>query len=70
LVIRQKLVDDNPAHSASRTLLALSHIELVTILLQTGKPGEAEAELRSALAISQGLADKNPADTMSRRDVA
>ncbi len=44
--------------------LAFVHSNLGLLLLQTGKPAEAEAECRKALAILQKLADDNPAVTL------
>ena len=38
--------------------------------MKTGKPAEAEAEYRKALAIRQKLADDNPADTYFRSRLA
>ncbi len=50
-----------------RSLLALSHNNLGLVLSGTGKPAEAEAEYRAALAIFQKLADDNPAVPDFRR---
>ena len=63
----QKLVDENPVVTEFRIGLANSHMYLGNVLSLTGKPAEAEAELRTALAIYQKLADENPAFTVFRR---
>jgi serine/threonine-protein kinase len=44
-----------------RASLALSHVDLGTLLSDMGKSSEAEAEYRKALPIRQKLADENPA---------
>ena len=59
----RKLADDNPAVTDFRSDLAHSHTNLGVLLQNTGKPAEAEAEYRKALAIEQKLADDNPAVT-------
>ena len=50
--------------------LADSHLNLGILLSKTGKPAEAEAEYRKALAIRQKLVDDNPADTGFRSSLA
>ena len=52
--------------SAWRTATVTS----ATCCRDTGKPAEAEAELRTALAIYQELVDENPAVTVFRRNLA
>ncbi len=59
----QKLADDNPAVTDFRDCLAKSKGMLGILLWQMGKPTEAEAECRTALAICQKLADDSPAVT-------
>ena len=66
----EKLADDNPAVTEFRSSLATSHNNLGSLLAQTGKPAEAEAEYRTALAIQQKLADDNPAVTEFRSRLA
>ena len=68
--ICQKLADDNPAVTEFRSDLAASHVNLGILLSDTGKPAEAEAEFRKALAIRQKLADDNPAVTEFRSGLA
>jgi serine/threonine protein kinase/tetratricopeptide (TPR) repeat protein len=70
LAIYQKLTDDNPAVTEFRRYLAASHNNLGILLNNTGKPAEAEAELRKALAIKQKLADENPSVTEFRSELA
>ena len=70
MAIRQKLADDNPAVTDFRSDLAWSHRALADLLSKTGKPAEAEAEYRKALAIRQKLADDNPAVTGFRSSLA
>jgi tetratricopeptide (TPR) repeat protein len=67
LSLLQKLADDNAAviwgdgaTFGFRGLLAYTRNNLGWLLIRTGKPAEAEAELRPSLAISQKLADDNP----------
>ena len=67
---QQKLVDDNPAVTQFRLFLAKHHSSLGTLLSNTGKPSEAEAEYRTAMAIEQKLADDNPAVTQFRSTLA
>ena len=59
LTILQKLVDENPAVTDFRSLLAIAHSNLGSLLLQRGEPVAAEAESRTALAILQQLADEH-----------
>jgi tetratricopeptide (TPR) repeat protein len=54
------LAADHPAVTAFRSSLALSHNNLGLLLGQTGKPTEAVAEYRAALAILQKLVADNP----------
>jgi tetratricopeptide (TPR) repeat protein len=56
------VADDNPAVWQNRDGLAWSHTNLANLLSKTGKPAEAEAEYRKALAIRQKLVDDNPSD--------
>ena len=51
-----------PRRHRFRSSLADSHNNLGILLSKTGKPAEAEAEYRKALAIQQKLADDNPSD--------
>ena len=51
-----------PPSPSFRSGLAWSHIELANLLSNTGKPAEAEAEYRKAVAIRQKLVDDNPSD--------
>ena len=66
----QKLADDHPAVTGFRDSLAHNHINLGHVLSSMGKPSEAEAEYRQALAIYQKLADDNPAVTDFRSYLA
>ena len=59
-----------PPSLTSAASLAWSHRGLADLLSKTGKPAEAEAEYRKALAIRQKLADDNPADTDFRSGLA
>ena len=68
LALWQKLIDDNPAVTGLRSGLADSHYYLGDLLLNTGKP--AEAEYRKAMALYQKLADESPAVTQFRSDMA
>jgi eukaryotic-like serine/threonine-protein kinase len=67
LPLLQKLADDNAAVTIGdaatygfRGMVANGQNNLGWLLIRTGKPAEAEAELRQSLAISQKLADDNP----------
>ena len=51
-----------PRRHRTRSSLADSHFNLGILLSGTGKPAEAEAEYRKALAIRQKLVDDNPSD--------
>ena len=53
-----------------RSALADSHFNLGILLLNGGKPAEAEAEYRKALAIRQKLVDDNPSDIDLRDDLS
>jgi eukaryotic-like serine/threonine-protein kinase len=53
-----------------QAILAYQHQSIGALLFQTGKPSEAEAEDRKALAIQQKLADDNPAVTDFRSRLA
>ena len=67
----QKLADDNPAVTEFRSGLADSHdFNLGILLSSTGKPAEAEAEYRKALAIRQKLVDDNPSVIDFRDDLS
>src|SRR5207302_926954 len=55
LALDQKLADANPDVARFRENLATSHHELGDLLSDTGKPAEAEAELRRELALRQKL---------------
>ena len=57
------------ANEARRNLTATMN-RIGALLWQTGKPAEAEAEFRKALAIRQKLADDNPAVTEFRSALA
>ena len=59
-----------PPSPTSASDLASSHNNLGSLLSSTGKPAEAEAEYRKALAIQQKLADDNPAVTDFRSSLA
>ena len=56
----QKLADDNPAVIQFRMALANSHNTLAYALSETGKPTEAEAECRAAIAIMGKVVDDDP----------
>ena len=56
----QKLADDNPAVTEFRFDLAIEPLQ-PRHRRCTGKPSEAETELRKAIALLQKLADDNPA---------
>ena len=56
----QKLADDNPAVTEFRSDLAVSHDSLGAVLWQTGKPSEAEAEYRKAVAIARSWPTTTP----------
>jgi Flp pilus assembly protein TadD len=51
-------------------VLARGHHHLGSVLSETGKPAEGEAEFRQAIALRQKLADDNPADTEFRSHLA
>jgi tetratricopeptide (TPR) repeat protein len=62
------LADENPAVTAFRDDLGLTHSILSLALYQAGNPAEGMAEAREAVAIQQQQVDENPTDTV-RRDV-
>jgi eukaryotic-like serine/threonine-protein kinase len=74
----QELADDHPAVTQFRYLLATSHYDLAillsprtrsdiaTLLSDTSRSAEAEAEFRHAMAILRKLAGDNPAVTQFR----
>ncbi len=66
----QKLVDDNPAVTEFRSMLAGSQGSFGWLLSSTGKPAEGEAEFRKSLALRQKLADDHPAVTEFRSGLA
>jgi serine/threonine protein kinase len=55
---------------AVRSVLALSHYRIGSVLSKTGKPAEAMETYRKALAIRQKLADAYPAVTDFQSDLA
>ncbi len=57
-MIAQKLVDENPVHNDYSYVLATSEMGLGALLLELGRPAEAEAEMRRALAIHQKVDDR------------
>ncbi len=57
-------------HSIPPSTWRTSHLNLGSLLSKTGKPSEAEAEHRKALAIQQKLANDNPAVTDFRSRLA
>ena len=57
------MADDDPAVLNSAAPWQVSHHNLGSLLSATGKPSEAEAEYRRAIAISQKVVDSNPAVT-------
>ena len=59
-----------PPSPTSAATWRYSHNNLGILLSSTGKPSEAEAEYRKALAIQQKLADDNPAVTEFRSRLA
>src|SRR5262249_32933856 len=59
--IGQRVADDNPAGTGFLSDLAVSHMNVGSVLLMMGKPSEAEAESRRAIAILQKLVGENPA---------
>ena len=62
-----KLVDDDPGVAENRSLPVAVPIEtLGVLLLQAGRPAEAEIECRSAVERHQGLVDVNPSLTIYR----
>ena len=66
----QELVSGNPAVTVFRRNLAVCRQCIGTLLLETGKPAEAEAELRAALQIEQKLVDEDPGDIYFRSGLA
>ena len=54
------------ASNDARRDLGGTIVGIGSLLWRTGKPAEAQAEYRTALALHQKLADDNPADTQSR----
>ncbi len=68
MALYQKLADESPAVTQFRSDMAYCHDALALVLLNTGKPAEAEAEFRTALAIQQKLIDDNPSDIGLRGD--
>jgi tetratricopeptide (TPR) repeat protein len=73
LALWQKLADDDPADTGFRQWrqwLAASHDNLGILLSITGKPAEAAAEYRKAVAIRRKLVDDNPSDIDLRGDLS
>ena len=70
--LRQKLSDDNPKASTQfrSSHVAMTYGNLGYLLRKTGKPAEAEAELRKNLALEQKLVDDNPKVPDYRSEVA
>ena len=62
----QKLVEENPASVQFRRSLAIERHDVGTLLLQTGRPEEAEVECRASVSIMQKLVDDNPTVTVFR----
>ena len=60
MAIERKLVEDNAANIGARRSLAAGDGMLADLLEETGRPAEAEAEFRKALAIAQKLVDDVP----------
>lgn len=70
LAIVMRLVDENPAVTDFRFLLAIAHINLGELLLQRGEPVAAEAESRTVLGFMQQLADEHRTSTIYRSRLA
>jgi tetratricopeptide (TPR) repeat protein len=66
VALLQKLAQDNPAVAEFRHDLGFTHGHLGDALQATGRPSEAEAEYRTALAILIKIADDNPTNTEFR----
>jgi serine/threonine protein kinase/tetratricopeptide (TPR) repeat protein len=68
LVGRPEAAEVEPSNTDLRGRLASGHYALVTLFLQAGKPSEAEAESRAALALYRKLAedDRQNADYRDR----
>jgi hypothetical protein len=62
----QKLVDENPGVVNYRGLLAIGHDNLGRLLLQVGKPAQAEAECQTAIVILQKLVEENSTNAFLR----
>ena len=60
---RRRWPPTTPPSRNSARRLATSHNDLGILLLETGRPGEAEAEYRAAIAIHEKLAADHPAVT-------
>src|SRR5262249_59521045 len=60
----KKWVEKTQMNPGSRHDLAFVRTILGSLLLEMGKPSEAETELRTAVAIEQELVDDNPAYTL------
>jgi serine/threonine protein kinase/tetratricopeptide (TPR) repeat protein len=67
--LAERLEAEDPT-DAARSCLALSHLGTGLVHSETGKPEEAMASYRKALAIRQKLADLNPAVTRFQTDLA
>ena len=70
LALKQRLVDDNPAHVDTRRRLGSGHQNLAGWLSDVGKPSEAEAEYRAALTHLQWAVDSDPASIEACRNLA
>jgi serine/threonine-protein kinase len=67
--LAERLEAEDPT-DAARSSLALGHLGTGLVYSETGKPEEAMASYRKALAIRQKLADVNPAVTQFQTDLA
>ena len=70
MAITRKLADDNPADTDVRLRLANGRLGFGRLLSATGRPAEAEAEVREALAITRKLVDDNPSSRYFRTSLA
>src|SRR5208283_273007 len=68
--IMQQLADTQPAATKYQNMLAWDHTLIGEALAEMGKPAEAMASQRRALAICEKVVEANPTDIMAQCGLA